>query len=185
MDVSIQGRGIDLSAEIRDYLTRKLSRLDRHLHSQAQGVVEITRSRARSAEDRLVVEITISSNGMLLRGEQSGADLHAAIDAVADVLDRKITRFKDRRHRRGRVALSRSLTEPVEAEAPEEPDLDDGRVVRVKKFLLEPMTPDDAADQMELLGHDFYVFLNTTSDRLAVIYRRRDGDYGLLDPQLP
>lgn len=189
MNVSIHGRGIEVPAQAREYLTRKLGRLDRHLHSEAQGVVEITRSGARSAEDRLVVQITISSNGTLLRGEQSSADLLAAIDAVTDVLDRQIARFKGKLHHRDRVALARSMADTEMAEAAriesESEDEDLGSVVRVKDFVVEPMAAEDAARQMELLGHDFYVFLNTATDRLGVIYRRRDGDYGLLDPQLP
>ena len=184
MEVTIQGRGTDVSPEARIYLARKLSRLDRHLHQQAQGLVEVTRSGARTAGERLVVQVTITSNGALLRGEQSGPDVYQAIDAVTDILDRQIARLKDKVHRRGHATLARSLAEPVEA--PEVETTEElGGLVRSKGFVVEPMSPEEAADQMEFLGHDFYVFLNTTTDRLGVIYHRRDGGYGLLDPQLP
>ncbi|MBI4496589.1 MAG: ribosome-associated translation inhibitor RaiA [Chloroflexi bacterium] len=186
MEITIHGRGIELPAQAWDYLTKKLRRLDRHLSSQAQAIVEVARSAARSADDRLVVQVTISSNGTLLRGEQSGADVYTAIDAVAGVLDRQIERYKSRLNRRGRTGLSRMLADTAETEVAEaEPVEEPQQIVRTKQFLVEPMLPDDAAAQMELLGHDFYVFLNTATGRLAVIYRRRDGDYGLLDPQIP
>ena len=149
------------------------------------GIVEVTRSGARNAEQRLVVQVTIASEGTLLRGEQSGSDLHAAIDAVADVLDRQIGRFKGKLQRRDRTSIGRAITAAEEGAAPAaEPEVESGKLVRTKMFHVESMTPEDATDQMELLGHDFFVFLNTTTDRLGVVYRRRDGDYGLLDPQL-
>ena len=145
--------------------------------------MEITRSGARSAEDRFVVQVTIASNGALLRGEQSGPDPHHAIDAVADILDGQISRLKSKVQRRRRIALSRFLAEPIEAPEPES-EAETGRLVRTKQFVVEPMTPEDAVDLLELLGHDFSVFLNTLTDRLGVIYRPPEADYGLLDPQL-
>ena len=183
MEFTVQGRGLEVTPDIREYLAKRLRRLDRHLAQNATGVVEIARSATRQAGDRLVVQVTINNNGALLRTEQHAADPRPAIDAAVDVLDRQVERVKGRGSKRGRVSLVRTEEEPAEAAMEDAEDL--GDLVKTKQFKVQPLTAEEALEQMELLDHDFYVFINTATGRLGVVYRRRDGDYGLLDPQAP
>jgi putative sigma-54 modulation protein len=108
--------------------------------------------------------------------------MFASIDAVADKLHRQIARFKDKRARRGRAVHGEEL--PVPEEEVELPEDEEGAVVRVKRFLVRPMSEDEAIEQMELLGHDFFLFYNAATESMNVVYRRRDGNYGLLQPEL-
>ncbi len=186
MEFTVQGRGLEITPDLREYLAKRLRRLDRHLAQNASGVVEIARLSARQADDRMVVQVTISSNGALLRAEQHAADPRPAIDAAVDVLDRQVSRVKGRWSKRGRPSLGQLLEAPAETEPlADEENEDLGQVVRRKDFKVQPLTVEEATEQMELLDHDFYVFINTATGRLGVVYRRRDGDYGLLDPQVP
>lgn len=184
MDITVQGRGLDVTPDVRAYLDRRLERLERHLAKDATGVVEIIKARARDASDRMVVQVTIETGGALLRTEQHAADPKVAIDAAIDVLDRQVERVKGRWTKRGRSPLGQALAETEDADSPL-PDDELGQVVKSKEFKVQPLAVDEATEQMELLGHDFYVFLNTATGRLGVVYRRRDGDYGLIDPQTP
>jgi len=191
MEFTLNGRGLEVTPDLRDYVDRRLRRLERHLGHDATGLIELTRSGARSADERLAVQVSISSDGALLRTEQHAAEPRSAIDAAVDVLDRQIGRVKGRWSKRGRAPLGQALgeafaaTDEAEATLPEEEAEYLGNVVKTKEFKVQPLAVDEAAEHMELLGHDFYVFLNTATGRLGVVYRRRDGDYGLLDPLTP
>ncbi|MCX6020128.1 MAG: ribosome-associated translation inhibitor RaiA, partial [Chloroflexi bacterium] len=113
MEFTVQGRGLEVTPDLREYLAKRLRRLDRHLAQNASGVVEIARLSARQADDRMVVQVTISSNGALLRAEQHAADPRPAIDAAVDVLDRQVSRVKGRRNKRGHISLGQLLEAPA------------------------------------------------------------------------
>lgn len=183
MDLIIRGRNIEVPEEVRGYLQKKMGRLSRHLPNLSEAVAELAREDSKSALDRMVVEVTLNINGTLLRGEERAQDFYTAIDAVANVLDRQIERYKGK-HYRGKNK-SRSKAQPTEEgqglllEVPQE----EGQVVKVKRFPLKPMDEGEAVQQMELLGHDFFVFLNSATGKIGVLYRRKDGNYGLIDPE--
>ena len=178
MDLLINGKNMEVPKTAREQIEKKIGTLDRYLSNITDAKVELSREKTRSKEDRYVVEVTLNSQGTLLRGEERSGDIHSAIDAVSDVMNRQIRRHKERFDavRKRRLSARETL-----AEGMEEPET---VVVRVKKFQTKPMSPEEAIDQMELLGHDFFVFFNKDNEQFSVIYRRRGGNYGLLEPEL-
>jgi putative sigma-54 modulation protein len=184
MELVIKGKNMEVDKAAQEYIQSKLNRLERHLPNITEVKVELVQEMTKSAENRFVAQVTITTHGTLLRGEERASNVYAAIDSVVDVLNRQIERFKDKlyRSRRRITPLRRELAaEELQEEKVEERE---SRIVKVKRFPVKPMTPDEAVDQMELLSHDFFIFFNPESDRFAVIYRRGDGNYGLIEPEL-
>ncbi len=177
MQLIIKGKNMEITDSLREYVQRKLSKLGRHLPTIDEVRVELSTESVKS-KDRQVVQVTMRSNSTILRAEERSADMLAAIDAVRDKLQRQIKRYKEkpiRMRERAQAAVQR-LEPGLEEAAP--------RIVRTKRFVLRPMTQEEAIEQMELVGHDFFVFYNSTADAINVLYRRRDGNYGLLQPEL-
>ncbi|MDO8637849.1 MAG: ribosome-associated translation inhibitor RaiA [Dehalococcoidia bacterium] len=181
MDLRVTSKNVEISELERQYLEKKLGRLTHHLPNISESTVEITREKTKEPQDRFVVQVTVNSRGTLLRGEVRAPVLTAAIDSVADVLDRQIERFKGRRHGKGRREGER-FEEPA-GESTDEAE-DTARLVKTKHFNVKPMAVDEAIEQMELLGHEFFIFVSTNNNRFNVVYRRRDGQYGLIEPEL-
>ena len=179
MELQITGKNLELRPEVRSYVERKLDKLNRYLPNIIATSVEITEEKTKSPEQHFVVQVTIDSNNSLLRGEERGADLFTAIDRVAEVMSRQIEHYKGKRYDKGRgSSLARGeFSEETETEP-------DRKVVKVKRFAIKPMSVDEAIDQMELLGHDFFLFFNAEVEELNLLYRRRDGDYGLIEPKV-
>ena len=196
MDIQVHSRNVELNPEAHDYIRKKFDRLQRHLRRMSDAKIEVSRTSARAQADKIIVQMTVTAGGSTLRGQESGVNLFAAVDAVADVLDRQIRRLKGRGYRsaQARKAAGRAASEADAAIAMEDLDFADdedeelyeqlGRVVRTKRFAMKPMSVEDAAMQMELLSHDFFLFYNTTSGEYNVVYRRSDGDYGVIEPEL-
>lgn len=180
MELRVTSKNVEISDIDRQYLEKKLGRLVHHLPNITESIVEITREKTKDPQNSYVVQVTLNSRGTLLRGEVRDAVLAAAIDNVADVLDRQIERFKGRRYDRGRREIERREVSSVASEEPEETE----RLVRTKRFSVKPMSVDEAIEQMELLGHEFFLFVNVNSNRFNVVYRRKDGNYGLIEPEL-
>lgn len=184
MQIIIKGKNVEITEWLREYVEKKIGRLDKYLPTLSEARVELAVQKAKSASDRQVAQITIRSNGTILRAEEKSDDMFASIDAVADKLYRQVARFKEKRERRGRAVYGESVTvQEDEVENVIEED-EEPAVVRVKRFLVRPMTEEEAIEQMELLGHDFFLFYNADSDSMNVVYRRKDGNYGLLQPEL-
>ena len=176
MELTIKSKNTEVSDAVREYVQRKLGNLDRGLLAPPTEVtVELSRQTTKSAQDRHVVQVTIDSKGVLLRSEERAADFLTAVDNVAAVLKRQIERYKDRRSRKSKAAVAAAHARPAEEPAAEEVS---EKVVRFKRFALRPMSVDEAIDQMELLGHNFFAFLDAGSGKTNVLYRRRDGNYG-------
>ena len=182
MQIIIKGKNIEVTDWLREYVEKKIGKLDRYLPSISEARVELAVQKAKSADDRQSAQITLRSDGTILRAEERSDDMFASIDAVADKLHRQIARFKDKRTRRGRAPHGEPVPLP-EGEMDIE-DEDEAAVVRVKRFLVRPMLEEEAIEQMELLGHDFFLFYNADTDSMNVVYRRKDGNYGLLQPEL-
>ena len=189
MQLIIKGKNMEITDSLREYVQRKLSKLGRHLPTIDEVRVELSTESVKS-KDRQVVQVTMRSNGMLLRAEERSADIFASIDAVADKLHRQIRRYKGKRRRKMERAQAAAVWEVemeelgTEEELGEEEEFFEGRIVRTKRFPMIAMSEDEAIDQMELLGHDFFVFFNAADAALNVLYRRSDGNYGLLQPDL-
>ena len=185
LDVEINGRSLDVTERIRDYATKKVTRLDRYLPGIEEARVDLSFVKsARSATDRQVAQITVRGKGFLLRSEERSDDIFAALDAALDKMQRRIERYKGK-HYRGRgdgKSAAEAVSQPSEDE--ESGELRPA-IVRRKRFILSPMTEFEAIEQMVLLGHEsFFIFYNANSNAVNVLYRRRDGSYGLIEPQV-
>ena len=193
MDLQIAGRNLELDPGTRDYVTRKLNRLERHLAGITTATVELVKENTRAQGHRVVAQVTLNIDGTVLRGEERGSNAKAAVDSAIAVMDRRIARYKGKAYRSeqakraGRDASLRTPPQsPPDALEPSEDEEvleSGGKVVRVKRFPVKPMTLEDAAFQMELLGHDFFLFLNSETDEHSVLYRRHEGEYGLIQPE--
>jgi putative sigma-54 modulation protein len=185
-NLEIFGREFEVSDHMRDYITKKVAKLDRHLGTIDDIRVDLAHIKAaRSAADRYVAEMTVRGKGFILRAEERADDIRTAIDTTLDKLSRQIDRYKGK-HQRGRgdgksAAEVAPDTEPMLEENIEEPPT----IVRRKKFELIPMAEEEAIEQMKLLGHDnFFIFYNAKSSAINVLYRRRDDTYGLIEPNI-
>lgn len=179
MELVITGRNMEISDGMREYIEKKAGRLDRYLRGIDEASLELTRESAKSADDRHIAQLTVRVRGTILRAEERSADVFTAFDAVLDKMYRQIIRYKTRRRDKQRVQ-EEDLMPPIEEYDEEAPR----RIVRTKRFQVLPMDEEEAAEQMELLGHDFFLFLNGNTGELNVLYRRRNGDYGLIEPEL-
>lgn len=186
MKLTIQAHNIELTDWLEQYVDKKIGKLDRYLPDIDEARVELREEKTRSAADKAVAQVTLRSRRTILRAEERSGDMFASIDAVSDKLERRIERFKGKTARNSKraVASAAILEEAgIQPEA-DEPEEEGGRIVRIKQFEMQPMGPGEAVEQMELLGHDFYLFVNVDTGAVNVIYRRRDGDFGLLQPEL-
>lgn len=176
-------RNMRLTDNTRDYVEKKAAKLDRYLQEIDEIRIELSHIRsARSAQDRQVAQITVHGKGFILRSEERADDIHAAFDTALDKMQRQVDRYKGK-HYHGR-GDGRSAAEVVEEEMPVD---ETGELLpligRRKKFVVLPMTEDEAVEQMRLLGHDnFFIFFNAEQNSIQVLYRRRNGTYGLIEP---
>lgn len=185
MEIKIHGHNLEITTRLRNYVEKKTARLDRYMPNLNTVRVDLTTENTRSAVERQVAQITIRDDrGTILRAEERSSDIFAAVDAIVDKLYRQIERYRGKRKRKYRGAGTQDfeLGEPLPLDSDDDLD-DDQRIVRVKRFALHPMSEEEAVDQMELLGHDFFIFFNTADDAINVLYQRRDGNYGLLQPE--
>jgi ribosomal subunit interface protein len=187
MELIFRGKHVTLEESFRDYAAKKLSRLARYVPLAEHAIIDVRRE-AKGSGGRFVVQVTVNVDGTYLRAEERAVQLQAAVDAVSDVLSRQVTRFKQKKLYRSERRVDKEAL-AVAAEAAQEPDLPEdaelisGRVVKRKSFIVKPMTEAEAIEQMELLGHSFFLFQDEDQHELALLYRRRDGDYGLILPE--
>lgn len=185
-NIETTARNMRLTDNTREYVEKKAAKLERHLPGIDEIRIELTHAKtARSATDRQVAQITVRGKGFILRTEERADDLHAAFDAALDKISRQVERYKGK-HYHGR-GDGRSAAEVIELEEEEMPVDETGEllplIARRKKFIVLPMTEDEAVEQMRLLGHDnFFVFFNADKNSIQVVYRRRNGSYGLIEP---
>lgn len=182
MNLTVHGKNVAISDRVQEYVEKKVSRLGKYLPQIREARAELVRSETRAASDRFTAQLTIWTNRQILRAEESSEDLFASIDAIADKMYRQIERFKGRRFqsRRRDAAAAAAAIDLSATQLPEEATL----IVRSKQFVAQPMNPEEAVEQMELLGHDFFVFYNVETSSLNIVYGRRDGQYGLLQPRV-
>jgi putative sigma-54 modulation protein len=195
MDVQIKTKNIRLTDALETYIQRKYQKLEKVNVRVIDAKLEVRSDRKKKGGDHYVVQLTIATPDNILRAEEVNADLHTTIDLAIDRMERQIRRFRDKQvyQRRRQKALSQSVVKqpllpedvletPLDGVEDDEPLIE--TLVRRKRFKLQPMDEDEAIEQMELLGHDFFVFFNPEEAQINVIYRRRDGQYGLILPEL-
>ena len=178
MRLQVKGKNLDVSDSIRSYAEDKLRKLERQLADPTQIELELSVERNPSISANHVAEATIWTKGPTLRAREASADMRASIDQLVDKLERQVQRYRQTRRRRtGRDNGTNLGAQPVANEG-SEPE-----IVKTKQFPVKPMTPEEAVLQLELVGHDFFVFENADTGEVNVVYRRRDGHYGLIEPQ--
>lgn len=177
MRLEVKGKNIEVTDSIRAYAEAKLSKLHKQLHEPARVELELTIEHNPSIAESHVAEATVWTKGPVLRARESSADMKASIDQLAEKLLRQVQRYREMRIERGRRGGGEAEEIPV---VPSEAE---PKIVKTKQFPVKPMSPEEAVLELELLGHDFFVFQNAESDDVSVLYRRRDGNYGLIEPQ--
>jgi len=182
--VEITGRNMEVTDRLNDYVTKKVNKLDRYLSGIDEARVDLAYIKsARSASDRQVAQVTVRGKGFILRSEERADDIFAALDTALDKMQRRIERYKGKHHR-GR-GDGKSAAEVVPQPVIEEEESTEPVIVRRKHFLLTPMDEAEAIEQMHMLGHEnFFIFFNATSNGINVLYLRRDGTYGLIEPEI-
>jgi putative sigma-54 modulation protein len=183
MQVTVKGKNTDVPDQLRALTERKLAKVQRFDDRILSMDVEFSEERNPRVADAHRVEVTLTTKQRLVRARASAPDPAAAVDRVIDRLKRQITKLKGRRvdrtqHAEGTKALQPILEPAGTAEAP-----DGAGIVRFKTVEMKPMSPEEAVDRMDLLGHDFYLFANAETERVNLVYRRRDGGFGLIEPE--
>jgi putative sigma-54 modulation protein len=169
----------EVSEAARAYVEKKVAKLSRYLPTLDEGKVEISREGTKLPEQRFIVQVTLDSKGVLIRAQEKSRDMRTAINKVVDVLTKRIERYKGKLYDKNKGISFARQGAAIEVEEIETPK----KVVKSKRFLVKPMTIDEAVNQMELLGHDFFLFIDADTDKLNVLYRRGDGNYGLIEPE--
>jgi putative sigma-54 modulation protein len=181
MQLQVKGRNVEISEQIRSYAEEKLGKLDKLVKDPTRIELELLVEKNPSISNNHIAEATVFTKGPVLRARESSADMKASIDQLVEKLERQVKRYRDKRKRGHRPYGHSQLVEdtpstPTDSET--EP-----MIVKTKQFAIKPMTAEEAVLQMDLIGHDFFVFKNADTDEINVVYRRRDGDYGLIEPQ--
>ncbi|NLF77974.1 MAG: ribosome-associated translation inhibitor RaiA [Chloroflexi bacterium] len=191
MELKIHTRNVDVNPRLQEHVEKKVSKLDRYLPNIQEVRVDLAIERRKQGSDQAIAQLTLrNTRGVILRAEDKRQpDIYAALDVALDKMYRQIERYKGKRKRRGggRYAEADADLAAVESaplETPQEEEELKTAIVRRKKIALVPMSEEEAIDQMELLGHSFFIFYNAESAKLGVLYRREDGNYGVLEPDV-
>lgn len=173
MNVLVKGRNIDVTPALKEYVEKKISKVVKQFKAVDEVVAVL-----KVAKGDHTVEITIPAKGIILRAQETSKDMYSSIDIVCEKIERQIHKYKTRLAKRKYA----NFAEPPVVEEPQEED--ELEIIKSKKFAMHPMTPEEAIVQMNLLGHDFFVFYDPDEGATCVVYRRKDGKYGLLTPEL-
>jgi putative sigma-54 modulation protein len=185
MRTIVKGKNYEVPDRVRDYAERKLGRLGRILDDRSDATVELSVEQHRSLEDSHIVDVTLVIDGQTLRSSAAALTHQAGIDDVLDKIERRAVSHRETSRVRKSPDTVRGGGRAAAEEAIRvEPDDPRGRIVKVKRFDIEPMFEEDAVARMEELGHSFFVFVNAETERIGILYRRREGDYGLIEPVL-
>jgi len=171
------GKGMEVSESLKARVEKKLGKMERYFNKEAEATVRFKQQKGA----RNIIEITVSVGSLILRAEECSNDMYLSIDRAVDKLESQLRRYRTKLDKHLRDAKAEPVAELAVEDVYEEASYD---VVRVKKFAVKPMGVEDAITQMELLGHDFFLFLNEENDTMCVLYRRNDGSYGMLQPEL-
>mgnify|MGYP002797964711 FL=1 len=177
MKFIISGKNIEITPGLKDTITRKLGKLERYFTPDTEIIVTLS-----VEKERQKIEVTIPVKGNIIRSEQSSNDMYVSIDLVEEIIERQLRKYKNKlveKHQAG-VDFSKSFVEDHDHDSVEDDSI---QIIRTKRFGIKPMFPEDACIQMELLGHNFYVFTNAETDEVNVVYKRKNNTYGLIEPE--
>ena len=189
MRTTIRGKNLNVSDKDRAYIERKLQRLERMLDDRSEAEVDLRLEGKRKVDDSHIVEMAVTTAGQHLRGVGAASTFRAAADEVIDKIERRVVEARQRprdrrRSEHARYAEQSLAQEPALSTDDSEEAPSASRIVKVKRFAIEPMFEEDAITRMEELGHTFFIFVNAESEQVAVLYRRNDGRYGLIEPEV-
>jgi putative sigma-54 modulation protein len=186
----VKGKNVDVPESVREYADRKMRRLERFQDERSEAVVELSNEQHRSSTDSHIVELTLVVDGQTLRGHATGPTYQAGLDAVLDRIERQAVDLREKPRGKVRPDAARArqivggvedaLTEPVTSND----EVSASSIVKTKRFAIEPMFEEDAVERMEELGHLFFIFVNAETEKLCVLYKRKSGDYGLIEPMI-
>jgi ribosome hibernation promoting factor len=179
--LQVKGKNVEVSDSLKTYAQEKLGKLDKHLNDAARLELELAVEKNPSISENQIAEGTIWTKGPVLRARESSPDMRASIDMLVAKLERQARRYRDKRRRSaGRTNAGGQEPETIPLAGEDESPV----IVKTKQFAVKPMTAEEAVLQLELIGHDFFVFQNAETTDLNVLYKRRDGNYGLIEPQI-
>ena len=173
MRITITGRNIDLTQGLKDAVEEKLSKLEKYFKPDTDVYVTLS-----VEKERQKIEVTIPTKGHVIRSEQVSSDMYVSIDLVEEVIERQLKKYKNKivDKQQNAAAFTQEFVE-------KDYDDDEVKIIRTKRFGIKPMDPEEACVQMELLGHNFFVFSNAETDEVNVVYKRKDGSFGLIEPE--
>ena len=179
MQLTFTGRNLEITDALRRYAEEKIVRLQRFVDQITSAHILLAIEKRRQ-----IAEVTLRVREFTIRGEESSDDLYCAIDLVADKIERQIVRYKEKLAGHSARGLGRSQSRGETSSAEAEQSSEDGpRIVKTKRFAMKPLAPDEAVVEMDLLGHSFFMFRNARTEEVNVLYRRQDGNYGLIEPK--
>jgi len=176
MNFIISGKNIDVTPSLKQTVEQKLGKLERYFTPETEIIVTLSVEKGRQK-----IEVTIPVKGNIIRSEQESTDMYVSIDLVEEVIERQLRKYKTKliaKHQGGHDLRQEFIDEDASPL-----DSDEIKIVRTKRFGIKPMFPEDACIQMELLGHSFYVFSNAETEEVNVVYKRKNGTYGLIEPE--
>jgi putative sigma-54 modulation protein len=172
MNIVVTGRHLEVTPALRNYAEEKITKFNKYLPDASEAIVTLSIEKYRHK-----AEVLLKTNGILIQAESVTGEIYSSIDEVTEKLDRQVKKYK------GKITSYRKgAAKPGEAREKTAPLQEEGRIIKNKRFDLKPMSPDEASMQMELLDKDFFVFINDKSNDINVIYRRKDGNFGLIEP---
>ena len=180
MKTIVRGKNVDVPERVRQYAERKLRRLERMLDDRSDAIVELSNEQHRSAADAHIAEVTLVIDGQTLRSHATGSSYQAALDALVDKMERRAVDYLEKPRLRARPIEERQILKRIADGTPG--PARERRVVKSKRFAIEPMFEEDAISRMEELGHRFFVYVSAETEQVAILYERDDGDYGIIEP---
>lgn len=188
MQIVITGKNFKLKDSLREYVEEKLSRLGKYFDQEDLEIdVNMVLTHAKSKEERCVVDVTVWVNGISIRGESQHPEFHASVDLVVDKLDKQLKKYKDRakgkvRRRPEKMGIAVADVFAKDSIVEVDKEFTEPTIIRTRGFAMKPMSIEEAAEQLHLLKQEFFVFSNARSNEVNVIYRRADGNFGLIEP---
>ena len=182
MKFIISGKNIEITSGLRDAVEQKLGKLERYFTPETEVIVTLS-----VEKERQKIEVTIPVKGNIIRSEQTSSDMYVSIDLVDEIIERQLRKYKNKLVAKSQghpTASGSGNSFKKEFFESDDESVEDGEIhiVRTKRFGVKPMFPEDACVQMELLGHSFFVFCNAETDEVNVVYKRKDGSFGLIEP---
>ena len=178
MKIIFKGKHIEVTDAIRNYTEKRLNKIERHFDHILEVIVTLSVEKSRQ-----IVEVTLQTNRALIRAEEETDDMYTSIDKVADKLERQIKKYKEKYFQKPHPSTEKKglANEEINAEDSESDKI--AKIVKTKRFAIKPMSVEEAAMQMDLLGHNFFVFANDNTNKVNVLYKRKDGNFGLIEPE--